>query len=119
MPERFIEAFWIQLDELIKQTEVVVDRPKGSEHPTWPDVTYPLDYGYLAGTTSSDGAGIDVWVGASGKREAVALFCTVDLLKRDAELKILLGCTEAEMLTVAEFLNQSEAMSGLIVRRLE
>jgi len=40
----------------------------------------------------------------------MAIACTVDLLKRDAELKLLLGCTEDEMRLVNEFLNLTKTL---------
>ncbi len=55
--------FWHRLDELVETCPVVIDRPAGSTHPRYPDIVYPLDDGYLDGTTSGDGHGIDVWVG--------------------------------------------------------
>lgn len=42
-----------------------------------------------------DGAGIDVWVG-SGEKQVDAIMCTVDVIKKDSEIKILIGCTEEE-----------------------
>ena len=42
-----------------------------------------------------DGAGIDVWVGSQNK-QIDAIMCIVDLMKRDSEIKILIGCTEEE-----------------------
>ena len=42
-----------------------------------------------------DGAGIDVWVG-SREKQVDAIMCTVDLIKKDSEIKILIGCTEEE-----------------------
>lgn len=116
MPEALNADFWDYLEQLVTQSEIIIDRPKGSQHPVWENVTYPLDYGYLAGTVSSDGAGIDIWVGESGEQDIVAVICTIDLLKRDTELKLLLGCTEAEMSTVSGFLNDGD-MRCLLVRR--
>ena len=91
--------FWQAIDELVSQSEIVIDRPKGSAHPRYPDYIYPLDYGYLKDTSAMDGSGIDVWVG-SGEKKVDALVCTVDLLKRDSEIKILIGCTAAEKTAV-------------------
>ena len=89
------QAFWEGIDRLVEQSEIIIDRPKGSAHPRYPDYIYPLDYGYLKDTSSMDGGGIDVWVG-SGERKLDAIVCTVDLLKKDSEIKILIGCTEEE-----------------------
>ena len=63
-----------------------------------------------------DGAGIDVWLGSAGKR-CDAIICTVDLMKRDSEIKILIGCTEEEKAIVYETHNESQYMKGVLVRR--
>ena len=55
--------FWEHLDALVAQCAVVIDRPRGSQHPRWETLVYPLDYGYLEGTSSADGGEVDVWVG--------------------------------------------------------
>ena len=48
------------MTDLIRTNGIVIDRPKGSTHPRYPDQTYPLDYGYLENTTASDDGGIDL-----------------------------------------------------------
>ena len=87
--------FWNALDDLIANSEIIIDRPKGTAHPKYPNFIYKVDYGYLKDTSSMDGAGIDVWVG-SGEKQVDAIMCTVDLIKKDSEIKILIGCTEEE-----------------------
>lgn len=119
MPESFNPQFWDHLDQLVESSEVVIDRPRDSQHPDIDDIIYPLDYGYLAGTTSSDGAGIDVWLGESGDRRPNAVVCSVDLVKRDLEMKILLGCSEGEMRIIVSFINERDQMHCLLVRREE
>ncbi len=112
--------FWTHLDLLMANSRIVIDRPKGSAHPRYPTVIYPLDYGYLDGTTAGDGAGIDVWSGSSttyqGNRPN-AILCTVDLVKQDAEIKILMGCTEDDIETILSFTNGGGMMQGMVVRR--
>ena len=87
--------FWNALDNLVANSEIIIDRPKGTAHPKYPSFIYRVDYGYLKDTSSMDGAGIDVWVG-SGEKQVDAIMCTVDLIKKDSEIKILIGCTEEE-----------------------
>lgn len=60
--------FWKALDKLVVRSEIVIDRPKGTAHPKYPDFIYKVDYGYLKDTSSMDGAGIDVWVGSDEKK---------------------------------------------------
>ena len=110
-------GFWSAIDELAAQSQIVIDRPKGSSHPKYPHVIYPVDYGYLQNTSSMDGGGIDVWVGTRDDGNIDAIICTVDLCKRDSEIKILIGCTELEKEAIDRFHNESEYMKGVLLRR--
>ena len=111
------EVFWQRLDALLQRCEIVVDRPKGSHHPRFHEIVYMLDYGYLAGTSSNDGEGIDVWLGSDSARQLDAVICTVDLDKGDAEMKLMVGCTEAEKQHIEKFYNEWPDMGAQIVRR--
>lgn len=111
--------FWTAFDQLIATCDTVIDRPKDSKHPRYPTFTYPLDYGYLAGTASADGEGIDIWRGSDTAQRFDAVFCTVDLFKRDSEVKLLIGCTEDEKQIIMQFYNDNEFMKGVLVRREE
>ena len=110
------EDFWKALDELVSNSEIVIDRPRGSAHPRFPNYIYKVDYGYLKDTASMDGAGIDVWVG-SGEKKIDAIMCIVDLMKKDSEIKILVGCTEEEKLEVYKTHNETQYMKGVLIRR--
>lgn len=110
------EDFGKALDNLIDNSEIVIDRPKGTLHPKYHNFIYQVDYGYLKGTSSMDGSGIDVWVG-SGEKRIVAIMCTVDLMKKDSEIKILIGCTEEEMMKVYQTHNETRYMKGILIRR--
>lgn len=109
--------FWNALDELVNKSKIVIDRPKGTRHPKYPDILYKVDYGYLEGTTSMDGGGIDVWRGTDAMQKIDAIMCTVDLTKRDSEIKILIGCTEVEKEKIYHFHNDSKSMKGILIRR--
>lgn len=108
--------FWQSLDALVGISVLHIDRPHGTRHPRYPDFIYPLDYGYLEGTHSGDGQGIDVWIGSLAEKKVCGVVVTVDLLKRDSEMKILLGCTDSEMHLILS-LHNVESQSGLLVRR--
>ena len=110
------EDFWKALDELVSNSEIVIDRPRGSAHPRFPNFIYKVDYGYLKDTASMDGGGIDVWVG-SGEKKIDAIMCIVDLRKKDSEIKILVGCTEKEKLEVCKTHNETQYMKGVLIRR--
>jgi inorganic pyrophosphatase len=98
--------FWHLLDEMVLNNQIIIDRPKGSSHPRYPDFIYPLDYGHLANTHSSDGDAVDTWLGSLNNRYLGGVVCTVDQEDRDVEMKLLLGCTLEEMLMILEIHNQ-------------
>ena len=108
--------FWSAIERLGLESKIVIDRPKGSCHPKYSNFIYPVDYGYLENTTSMDGGGIDIWKGTSGTN-IDAIICTVDLLKKDSEIKILIGCSEDEKQLVLATHNDSEYMKGIMIRR--
>jgi len=110
-------GFWQVLDKLIAQSKITIDRPKGTSHPRYSSYIYPLNYGYLEGTMSMDGSGIDVWQGTHPTQIVDAIICVVDLKKRDSEIKLLIGCTEEEKVQVYQTHNKTESMKGVLVRR--
>ena len=111
----FNNDFWDAIDKLIADSKIVIDRPKGTPHPKYPDFIYHLDYGYLENTSSPDGSGIDVWLG-SAEKKADAVMCIIDLTKKDSEIKILLGCTEEEK-EIAYTTHNTPFMKGILIRR--
>ena len=110
-------AFWTAFDRLISDSRIIIDRPKGSAHPKYPACIYPVDYGFLANTASMDGSGIDLWLGSNATRTVEAIICTVDLLKRDSEVKLLVGCTDDEKQQILKFHNHAESMKGILIER--
>lgn len=93
-----------------------IDRPRGSVHPRYPEVIYPLDYGHLLGTKGSDGDPVDIWVGSDPEQRLTGVLCTVDLHKKDVELKLLLGCTAKEIQILRRFHDGHQAAALLVER---
>ena len=102
---KFDNQFWKYIDELIKTSKIIIDRPKGSTHPKYNDFIYPVDYGFLEGTTSMDNSGIDIWVGTAKEKGADSILCIIDTLKRDSEIKILYSCTLDEKRIIYKEIN--------------
>lgn len=88
----------------------VIDRSKDSLHPRYPELVYPLDYGFLEGTTGGDGDGIDVWRGTLVGAGVTGFCCTLDPHKRDAELKVLLDCSPDDLARVRAFLDHDAGL---------
>lgn len=49
-------------DVLGKPVHCVMDRPLGSVHPRYPEMIYPVNYGYVPGLIAGDGSEQDVYV---------------------------------------------------------
>ena len=109
--------FWQRLDALLERCEIVIDRPRGSHHPRFPEIVYALDYGYLDGTSSNDGEGIDVWLGSDVEQRLDAVICTVDLDKGDAEMKLMVGCNDEEKEYIVRFYNEWPDMGAKLIKR--
>lgn len=103
-----MDEFWDYLQKLVDESSIVIDRPKGSLHPRFDNGPHPVDYGYIAGTNASDGSAVDIWVGSIGKKKVVGALCTVDLFKRDTELKVVLDCTDVEVRSILNYANSGK-----------
>jgi inorganic pyrophosphatase len=108
--------FWDYLQRLVETSEIEIDRPKGSIHTRFKNSGYPVDYGFLSGTTSIDAGGVDIWLGSLGENKVVGVLCTVDLYKRDTELKIIYDCTEGEIHSIVEFIN-TDQMRAIYIKK--
>lgn len=80
-----------------------------------------MDYGYLQGTSSPDGDGIDVWIGSlrcqsPAEQTVTGIIAAVDSDKRDAELKLLLNCTPTEA-QIALAASNRGLQTGILVMR--
>ncbi len=111
------DDFWAYLDRLVAESQIVIERQRGAAHPDYPDMIYPLHYGYLTGTAAMDGDEVDVWVGSGDAAQVSAVLVTVDLLKRDTEVKVMLGCTPAEQQQALAFLNSGGLLRAWLVPR--
>ena len=111
------QEFWSAIDQLVSDSTIVIDRPKGSVHPKFENFNYKVDYGYLQNTSSMDNDGIDVWVGSDSRQQVDAVMCVVDLIKHDSEIKILIGCTEEEKKWIYHAHNKTEFMKGILIPR--
>jgi inorganic pyrophosphatase len=107
---------WQTLEQQIQENGIKIDRPKGKAHPRFPQLIYPIDYGYIPHTKSADGEGIDVFLGTSEMKQIVGLICTFDAIKKDSEIKILYACLETEIQMAMAMLSHS-LMYALLVRR--
>lgn len=109
--------FWQKIDTLFLSSKVVITRKKDDIHPTFSNLIYPTDYGYLADTKSTNGDGPSVYVGSDNKASVSALVVAVDILQKDLDVKMLVGCNEEEIQLVLQFLNQTDYQKTVLIRR--
>jgi inorganic pyrophosphatase len=109
------DARWHLWEQLILIHDLVIDRPKGTAHPRYPDMIYPVDYGYLPGTAGGDGAGIDIFAGEANTG-LVGVVQTHDALKGDREIKLLWNVTPDEIDAIVRLLNTGSMTATVILR---
>ena len=109
--------FWQKLDTIYLSSKLVIDRPKDSVHYKYSNLVYPVDYGYLKDTTGTDMDPIDVFKGTLKSNHVQAVAITADILKKDSEVKLMVGCSEDEIYDIMAFLNQTEFQKGVLLRR--
>ncbi|MFT4604923.1 MAG: inorganic pyrophosphatase [Rhodothermales bacterium] len=108
---------WNAWETRIRAAGVTIDRPRYSVHPAHESIVYPIDYGYINGTVSSDGEEIDVFLGTAGTGLVGAIW-TEDHRKGDRECKFLLDCSPEEIYLIHGFLNFDRSlMEGRLVLR--
>ena len=93
-----------------KVVTVTVDRPIGSCHPEYPDMIYPINYGYVRGIIAPDGEEQDAYI--IGVDDPVPEFCgrVIAIIQRldDVESKLVvapdgLEFTESEIVSKTHF----------------
>jgi len=109
--------FWQKLDSIYFASSIVITQPQGSTHPTFKNLIYPVDYGYLNETLSQDELGIAIYKGKGSAYLVEAILVAADILKKDIEVKLLVGCSQDEVNQILRFVNQTEYQKTIIVRR--
>lgn len=108
---------WEQWENLIRIKDITIDRPRNQTHPDHPDIIYPIDYGFVNGTDSVDGSGVDIFVGSAQTGLVAAIF-TTDFRRGDLECKLIYHCSPEEIYLVNGFINFAPTlMNGRLLMR--
>jgi inorganic pyrophosphatase len=113
---------WAAWEAVIEANGWTIERPSHEPHPDDPTIIYPLDYGSVDGTLSTDGEAVDCFVGSASPDAAagglVGAILTTDHRKGDREVKLLYRCTPPEIYTAHGFINYDRTLlEGLLVLR--
>lgn len=106
--------FWQKVEALYLSSEVKIEHKKGDIHPQIKNLVYPVRYGRL--TDTNRGNGISVYIGTAG-HSVTALVVAADILQKELDVKMLVGCTEEETEEVLHFLNQTDFQKTVIMRK--
>ncbi len=110
--------FWQKIDTLVFSSRFVLTREKGTQHPEYKNLIYPVNYGhYVDVAAESDEGGIAVFKGSEPSSTVKAMIVAADILKKDLEVKLLVGCTAEETDLILRFLNQTDFQKTILVRR--
>lgn len=96
---------WAGWERLIHERGLQIDRPAGEAHPDFPEVIYPLDYGFVPDTRASDGEPVDCFRGSAERLGLVGLIVTKDHRQGKREFNLLYGTTPAEVYCAHGFLS--------------
>lgn len=108
--------FWQKLDTFYLSSQFVVTRKKGDQHPEFPNLIYPVTYGYLKDTNEKTN-GVSVYRGSGSLYTITGLVVAVDILKKTLDVKMLLGCNDEEVEDVLRFLNQTDYQKTVYIKR--
>lgn len=109
--------FWQKVDTLYFSSKVVIAYEKGDHHKQYKNMIYPVQYGYLFDLVEDKNLGIAVFKGSLKSKQVDSLIIAADILKKDLEPKLLVGCTEEEEQNILHFLNQTDMQKTIMVRR--
>jgi len=109
--------FWQKLDTLYFSSSIIITQPAGSAHPTFGNLIYPVNYGYLSDTLSQDETGISIYKGSLSANQVNTVIIASDILKKDIEVKLLVGCSLTEEEAILRFTNQTDFQKTILIRR--
>ncbi|NDJ53414.1 MAG: inorganic pyrophosphatase [Chloroflexi bacterium] len=108
--------FWNALEDLAARHQIKIDKPRGSKHAQIANLTYPVDYGYLDGTRSKRGGGVELYMGTLGNLNVTGVISMLDLSDYGSTMKLLIGCSAQEMADAVAVEKRGGVAATLIVR---
>lgn len=108
--------FWQKIDTLYLSGDFKLAHKKGEKHPKNKSLVFPLDYGYVISLNGEQEESVGVYKGTKNKKIEAVVVCA-DIIKKSLEVKILVGLTEEEEESLLRFLNATDVMKTIIIRR--
>ena len=109
--------FWQKVDTLFLSGNLKMEKKKGEVHSTFGNLIYPTDYGHLVDAKSAGESGVSVYAGSLNRSEISALVIAADILTKELDVKLLIGCSDEEIEDILRFLNQTDYQKTVLIRR--
>lgn len=109
--------FWQKVDTLFLSGNLKQVKKKGEVHDTFKNLVFPTDYGRLEDLVSHTSNGIPVYMGSGNRNRITALIVAADILTKELDVKILVGCDEKETEDVLRYLNQTDFQKTVLISR--
>lgn len=109
--------FWQKVDTLFLSGNLKKIKKKGEVHDTFKNLVFPTDYGRLEDLVSHTGGGIPVYMGSGNRNKITGLIVAADILTKELDVKILVGCNDEETEEVLRYLNQTDFQKTVYITR--
>lgn len=107
--------FWQKVDAAYLSGDFKVKYKKGSKHPTYSGLKFPVDYGHVSASDDNKSI-IKAFKSNNGDRVDAVVICA-NLIEKDLSAIALIGLNEDETLKVLQFLNSTDLQKAVIIKR--
>lgn len=107
--------FWQKVDAAYISGDFKVKYKKGSKHPAYSLLKFPVDYGHVS--TSDDNKSIIKAFKSNNGNTVQAVVICANLIEKDLSAIALIGLNNEETLAVLEFLNSTDLQKAVIIKR--
>ena len=107
--------FWQKVDAAYISGDYKTIYNKGSKHPSYPSLIFPVDYGHIS-TNDDKLSAMKAFKGEYNDKIEAIVVCA-NLLEKDLSAIVLIGLNEEEIEAVLRFLNSTEFQKAIIFRR--
>lgn len=104
--EDYKNNFWNNLDKILKKSKIIIDYKKGERFNGHKNITCPVNFGHLESDWKDDEQ-LDILMGSDKEtKEIDTILCTMDMVNKVSDIKILYQCTEKEKKKLFEIYNK-------------
>lgn len=107
--------FWQKIDAAFISGDYKKLYSKGSKHPLYPSLIFPVDYGHIT-TNDDEKSSMKAFKGEANQTVQSVVVCA-NLLEKDLSAILLIGLDEKQEEEVLRFLNSTDFQKAVIIRR--